>query len=461
MVRMEPQRRPGGRLALGVAGAVSLMGAQAWLTCSRTTGLTKATRRPRAASRVCPAAWSNAGRVPSRPSSARHVFFGCAASLGIWASSRARGWTLARRARGGAVDYYEVLGVSQHANEKEVKTAFRRLARQYHPDVNQDPDAESVFENISKAYKVLSDASQRRTYDRTVRDFSSDGLDDDGEDLRNVRVDDVLDDVFSDFFKGKPNGASQSKQKAAVGPQRGDDLQCEVELPFDVCCFGGERPIQVQRRERCKHCRSTGIKTGFEKSYRCRTCNGAGTVAQVVESPLGVMQMNSLCPNCHGNGIDILATCTHCRGRGAVHEVKEVFVKIPAGIDNGVQLKISKEGDKGFRGGPSGDLYVSVKVQPSPDFRRDGNDIYSDAGITIFDAMLGASVNVPTLNGEEVIKVQEGTQPDTVVKLKGKGVPLLGKHGLRGDHFITLKVQVPSLSNTEQRELVQKLQQAL
>lgn len=400
--------------------------------------------------------------------STRLSTFAVAASLAgaaVAAGRRVARGSVARRARGGAEDFYEILGVSRNANEKEIKQNFRKLARQWHPDVNKEPGAQEKFQNIAKAYEVLSDAQKRQRYDQ----FGEAGVQGmgGGPDLSSLNLDDILGDVFSQFFgmggQGMGGmggmGGRQRTRGAPRGPQKGSDLQCEVEFPFEVACFGGERPVQVRREETCQTCTGTGLKKDAGNKT-CRQCQGSGVTVQVMSTPLGVMQTQQVCPSCTGSGVDPSATCSDCRGKGTKAEVKEVSVKVPAGCDNGNQLRVRGEGDKGSRGGPAGDLYIAVKVQPSQEFQREGSDIYTESSINIYDAMLGTSIKLRTIDGDAEIKVPEGTQPETRMRIRGRGVPKLGKQGERGDHYITMKVEVPRNLNEKQKKLVADLKEA-
>merc|ERR1719362_506687 len=333
---------------------------------------------------------------------------------------------------------------------------------QYHPDVNKEPEAQAKFQEIGRAYEVLSDAQKRQRYDQ----FGEAGVEGmgAGPDMSSLNLEDILGDVFSSFFGGAPGGMGGMggmggrgrRGGANRGPQKGSDLQCEVEFPFEVSCFGGERPVAVRREEVCEQCAGRGTRKDAGKP-QCRQCGGAGVTMQVMQTPLGVMQTQGVCPACGGNGLDPSCICPNCRGKGTSPVVKEVSVKVPAGCADGNQLRVRGEGDKGTRGAPPGDLYIAVKVEPSTEFQREGFDIYTESSISIFDAMLGTIVEVRTIDGSAEIKVPEGTQPETRLRIRGRGVPKLGKPNERGDHYITMKVNVPRKLNTKQKELVEEL----
>jgi molecular chaperone DnaJ len=355
-----------------------------------------------------------------------------------------------------------VLGVSRSASERDVKTAFRKLARQYHPDVNKEPGAQEKFQSIARAYEVLSDAQKRQRYDQ----FGEAGVSGmgAGPDLSGVNLEDILGDVFGSFFGGgMPGGMGGMGGRGRrggpnKGPQKGSDLQSQVEFPFEVACFGGEQKLQVRREEACAECKGAGTKPDVG-STQCKTCNGSGMTVQVMQTPLGVMQTQQACPTCQGSGIDPSALCGTCRGKGTKPEVKEVTVKVPPGCAAGNQLRVRGEGDKGTKGGPAGDLYISVSVLPSQDFEREGFDIYTESSVSIFDAMLGTTMVVKTIDGEAEIKIPAGTQPETRMRIRTRGVPKLGKQGERGDHYITVKVNVPKKLSDDQKKLVEELQE--
>ena len=321
---------------------------------------------------------------------------------------------VARRA-GGVIDYYEVLGVSKSANEREIKASFRKLARQYHPDINKEPGAQEKFQQIAKAYEVLSDTDKRKQYNQ----FGDGGLSgmSAGPDLSDVDLDDILGDVFSSFFGGRPSGGvggtgvgggaararkggrTRARRKRA---EKGSDLQCKVEVPFEVACFGGRHVVHINREEACEACQGQGITPGEEKHQQCRRCEGSGVIAQFLQTPLGGMQTQQVCPKCKGSGIDPSATCQSCGGKGTKSKLCEVAVSIPVGCNAGSKLRVRGEGDKGARGGPPGDLYITLKIGQSDEYVRDGTDIYNERVISVFDAMLGTSVQIRTVDGEGV-----------------------------------------------------------
>lgn len=372
---------------------------------------------------------------------------------------------IARRARGGGQDFYEVLGVARGASEKDIKSAFRKLARQWHPDVNKEPGAQEKFQQIAKAYEVLSDSQKRQRYDQ-FGEAGVEGFGRGGPDISAMNLEDILGDVFSQFFSGgMPGGMGGmggrgSRGRQQTGPQKGADLQCEVEFPFQTACFGGDKTVQVRREESCQECTGSGVKPDAGVS-QCRQCNGSGVTVQVMTTPLGVMQTQQVCPSCTGTGIDPSALCSTCRGKGTKPEVKEVTVKVPAGCADGNQLRVRGEGDKGSKGAPAGDLYIAVKVQPSNEFLREGFDISTESSVNVCDAMLGTSVTVRTIDGDAEIKVPAGTQPETRMRIRNRGVPKLGKRGERGDHYVTIKVEVPRVLSADQKQKVKELRESM
>jgi len=382
-----------------------------------------------------------------------------------------RGSATQRWARGGGQDFYEVLGVSRSASDRDVKQAFRKLARQYHPDVNKEPGAQEKFQSIARAYEVLSDSEKRARYDQ----FGEAGVDGMGRgpDMSSVNLEDILGDVFSSFFGGSAGGGMPGgmggmggmpggfggrgrQQRTNRGPQKGSDLQCEIELPFETACFGGERVIQVKREEKCDTCDGKGTKPNVGNTT-CTTCGGQGVTMQVMQTPLGVMQTQGVCQACGGSGINPSALCSSCKGKGTTPQVKDVTVKVPAGCADKNQLRVRGDGDKGAKGGAPGDLYISVRVATHPDFEREGFDIYTESAISVFDAILGTTVEIKTIDGPAEIRVPAGTQPETRMRIKSRGVPKLGKPGERGDHYITMKVQIPQNLSEEQKQKIAAL----
>jgi molecular chaperone DnaJ len=340
-----------------------------------------------------------------------------------------------------ARDYYEILGVSRDADKEEVKQAFRRLARKYHPDVNKEPGAEERFKEINRAYEVVSDPEARARYDRFgeagVSGAGAAGGYQDFGDMGGFA--DIFESFFSGFAGGAPGGG-QTRRRG--GPVRGDDLRLDLKLDFREAVFGGEKEIRISHLETCTNCSGSGAKPGT----RPRTCTPFGSFTQV-----------SVCPTCNGTGQMIEEKCEVCSGNGQRQETKKLKITIPAGVDNGTRLRVSGEGDAGQRSGPSGDLYVYLFINDDPDFRRDGINVLSDVKISYLQAILGSRLEVKTVDGEEELTIPPGTQPGTVLTLENKGVPKLGNPVSRGDHLITVSVDIPTRTSQEERELLEKL----
>ncbi len=341
-------------------------------------------------------------------------------------------------------DYYEVLGVPRNASQEEIKRAFRRLARQYHPDVNKSPEAEERFKEINEAYAVLSDPQKRAQYDR----FGHAGV---GE--VNVPQDWAdLFQFFADLF-GDLSGWGSTRR-----PTRGRNLNVTLTLSFEEAVFGGERTIQVERDEPCPTCHGTGLPPGARPSV-CRTCGGRGVVRQAHHTWLGTLVQEVVCPTCHGQGVEITGYCPTCRGSGRVPQTVTLRVPVPPGVENGDRLRVSGEGHVGERGGPRGDLIVTLRVLPHPYFRRQGDDIVLELKINVAQAALGSEVEVPTVDGPARLRIPPGTQPGQVLRLKGKGVPR--RRGGRGDQLVVIQVEIPKHLTPEQRRLFEELARTL
>ncbi|MBF2036141.1 MAG: molecular chaperone DnaJ [Leptolyngbyaceae cyanobacterium T60_A2020_046] len=350
-----------------------------------------------------------------------------------------------------ARDYYEVLGVSRSASQDEIKRSYRRLARKYHPDVNKDEGAEDIFKEINRAYEVLSEPETRARYDRFgeagVSGAGAGGFQDFG-DMGGFA------DIFESFFGGFGGMGGQTARRR--GPSRGDDLRLDLKLGFKEAVAGGEKEIKISHLETCGTCSGSGAKPGT-RPKTCGTCGGSGQVRRTTRTPFGSFAQVATCPTCNGTGEVVEDRCETCGGSGHRQETKKLKISIPAGVDNGTRLRVSGEGDAGQRGGPAGDLYVYLFVEEDAEFRRDGINILSDLKITYLQAILGAKVEVNTVDGPVEIEVPAGTQPNTVLTLEGRGVPRLGNPVSRGDHLITVQVQIPTRLKPEERELIQKL----
>lgn len=344
-------------------------------------------------------------------------------------------------------DYYEVLGVARTASQDEIKRAFRRLARQYHPDINKEPGAEAMFKEVNEANDVLSDPDKRAMYDR----FGHSGPMGGSAGYDPFSGNDPFGTIFEAFFGG------QAARQASRGPQRGADLRYTLLISFEEAVFGAEKDIEFRRLETCQTCGGSGAEPGTTP-IRCPKCNGQGEIRQ--RQPIFNMVTVTTCDQCRGEGTVISTPCKECRGDGRVRQTRRLTVKIPAGVDGTSQIRITGEGETGPRGGPPGNLYVALEVQPHPFFIREGNDILLELPLNIAQATLGTEVDVPTVDGVERIKVAPGTQNATTIRLRGKGVPHLRGSG-RGDQIIVTRVVVPTKLNDTQRRLFQELEKSL
>ena len=355
-------------------------------------------------------------------------------------------------------DYYEVLGVSKTASDSEIKSAYRKLAKKYHPDMNPgDKEAEAKFKEASEAYAILSDADKRRQYDQFGHAAFDGGAGGGagGFDFNGFDMGDIFGDIFGDFFGG--SGRSRS---ANNGPMKGQNVRVSIHLTFEEACFGTEKEIELNIKEDCAKCHGTGAKPGTQPET-CSKCGGKGQVVFTQQSLFGVVRNVQACPDCHGTGKIIKDRCPDCGGSGYISRRKKISVSIPAGIDNGQSIRIRDKGEPGINGGPRGDLLVQVIVGRHPIFQRQDYDIYSTAPITFAQAALGAEVRIKTIDGDVMYTVKPGTQTDTRVRLRGKGVPTTRNKQVRGDHYVTLVVQVPTKMNAEQKELLKAFDQAM
>lgn len=346
-------------------------------------------------------------------------------------------------ANGDKQDYYELLEVNRNASEAEIKKAYRRLAVKYHPDKNAgDKASEDKFKEVSEAYEVLSDAEKRARYDQfghaaTGGGFSSGGFG------GGSPFGDIFGDIFGDVFGG-------GRQRAGRG-KRGDDLQYNMEVSFEEAAFGVEKKIDIPYAKRCEACAGSGAKTGTT-AKTCPTCQGAGQM----RFQQGFFSVSKTCSHCNGEGRVVEHPCPSCRGAGTVRDKKSISVKVPAGVETGIRLKLSGEGGQGAKGGPNGDLYVALSVREHSIFRREDNDVVCEIPISFTQAALGCEIQVPTLDGKVSMKIPEGTQSGAVFRMRGKGVPALQGYG-RGDHLVVAKVETPTNLNRQQRELLEEL----
>ncbi len=343
-------------------------------------------------------------------------------------------------------DYYEILGVPRNASQKEIKKAYRRLARQYHPDVNDSPDAEERFKEINEAYEVLSDPEKRAQYDRYGH-AGPPGL---GFEFRDPF--EIFREVFGFDFGFGPRRAYRQ-------PRRGADIHQHLTISFREAAFGCEKEIEVSHYEVCPECGGSGAEPGTSP-IRCPQCNGTGEVRRVRQSILGSLITVTTCPRCGGTGEVITTPCHRCGGSGRVKMKRKLSVEIPAGVEDGMQIRLAGQGEPGENGGPPGDLYVTLSVEEHPYFRRHNNDIVLELAINVAQAALGDEVMVPTLDGEEKLIIPAGTQTGEVFRLRGKGVPYLRRNG-RGDQLVVVQVRTPTNLTKEQRRLFKELAKTL
>jgi len=343
-------------------------------------------------------------------------------------------------------DYYEVLGLDRNASDAEIKRAFRKLAFRYHPDHNHEDGAEERFKEISEAYEALSDPEKRAAYDR----FGHSGMEGFfGRDFEGFGFG-GLGDIFDTFFGGMATATRQA-------PRRGADLHYQIAITFEEAAFGVDKEINISRIENCSLCGGTGSKLG-SNPLRCPNCNGSGRVRRVQQSIFGRFTNITTCPQCQGEGRIIGEPCPQCRGKGKEGKRRTISVKIPAGVEDGSQIRLTGEGEAGSRGGRAGNLYVSLAVKPHPYFVRDGDDIHFKLKVNFAQAVLGAEVEVPTLNDKTRLRIPAGSQTGRVFQLKGQGIPHLHRGG-RGDLLVTLLLATPKSLSKRQRQLFEELAQ--
>lgn len=351
-------------------------------------------------------------------------------------------------------DYYEVLGVDRGADDATIKKAYRKLAKQYHPDSNPgDAEAEKKFKEASEAYAVLSDVEKRKQYDQFGHvAFEQGGPGGGGFDFSGMDFTDMFGDIFSDIFGGGGfGGFGGSRRQQYNGPMKGANLRAGVRITFEEAIFGCEKELEIVLKDECTTCNATGAKPGTSPET-CTKCGGKGKVVFSQQSLFGMVQNVQACPDCGGKGTVIKEKCTDCRGTGYIASKKRIKVTIPAGIDNGQSVRIREKGEPGTNGGPRGDLLVEVTVSRHPIFQRQDMNIYSTANISFAQAALGGEARIPTVDGDIIYEVKPGTQTDTRIRLKGKGVPSLRNKNMRGDHYVTLVVSVPTTLSTEAKE---------
>ena len=345
-------------------------------------------------------------------------------------------------------DYYEILDVSRNASKEDLKSAYRRMARKYHPDVNKDEGASERFKEINEAYEVLSNDSTRAAYDR----FGHAGVQGAGAGPNDFSGFGSVADIFEEFFGGFGN-------RRRRGPRRGADLRYDLSITFEEAVFGVEREIEIRRPEICPQCHGSGAEPGTSP-VRCTNCSGSGEVRQMRQSFLGSFVNVTTCPVCNGSGETISTPCTVCNGQKQIQQMRTLNVKVPPGVDNDTQIRLSGEGSPGIDGGPPGNLFVVLHVEKHDYFRRRGDDILLEMEINIAQAALGDEINIPTVNGQEALKIPAGTQSGTVVPLRGRGVPHLRRSG-RGDQMVIIQVAIPKKMSTEQKKLMEQLAETL
>lgn len=357
-------------------------------------------------------------------------------------------------------DYYEVLGVAKDATDDDLKKAYRKLAKKYHPDLNPgDKDAEAKFKEATEAYSILKDPDKRRQYDQFGHAAFENGGGGGaggfgGFDFNGADFGDIFGDIFGDFF----GGGSRSR-RTSNGPMRGANLRAVIHLDFDEAVFGCTKEIELTLKDTCTVCHGTGAKPGTSPET-CPDCHGTGQIRRQQQSLFGMSQVIEPCPTCNGTGQIIREKCETCHGSGYTSSRKKIQVTVPAGIDDGQSIRIRDKGEPGRNGGPRGDLLVQVAVRESPDFQRDGTDLYSAFPISFAQAAIGGEVRIKTVDGEVLYNVRPGTQSDTRIRLRGKGVPYVHNRNIRGDHYVNLVVQTPTNLSKEAKDALLRFDEA-
>ena len=352
-------------------------------------------------------------------------------------------------------DYYEILGVDRNASKEDIKSAFRKMARKWHPDINKAPEAEAKFKELGKAYETLMDDEKRATYDR----YGEDGLQNAGFNTAGPFANGFgdLEEVFNSFFGGG-FGFGGGRRQDPNAPQRGDDLRLDIEIEFEEAVFGMTREIKIDHLEECPTCKGTGAKEG-SKPQTCSACNGNGRIQQTTRTVLGHFTQIVTCPHCHGKGTVISDPCPNCKGQGRKEVEKKIEVKIPAGVDTGSKMRLSREGDAGSNGGVAGDLYIVIHVKPSDYYQRDGMNVYTKLEISPAQAVLGDTVVIKTLDGDKSVSIPAGIQHGETVKIKGAGVPNISKPSVRGEHIVVISIKTPTHISNDEKALYSKLYQ--
>ena len=343
-------------------------------------------------------------------------------------------------------DYYEVLGVQKGASDDEIKKAFRQTAKKYHPDMHpDDPEAEEKFKECQEAYAVLSDAEKRRQYDQYGHAAFDGSMGGAGFDFSGMDFSDIFGDIFGDFFGGG--------RRSSNSPMKGQNVRTSVRIKFEESVTGCSKEVELVLKDECPTCKGSGAKPGTSK-VTCSKCGGKGKIVMTSQSFFGTVQNVATCPDCNGTGQMIKEKCVDCHGTGYIAKKKKIQVEIPAGIDDGQAVRIRDKGEPGVNGGPRGDLLVEVRVAQSKEFKRRDYDVFSDKQISFAQATLGSEIIINTIDGKVAYEVKPGTQPNTTIRLRGKGFPSLRNKDARGDHYVNLVVQVPtSLSESAKETL--------
>ena len=346
-----------------------------------------------------------------------------------------------------------MLGIGKNATKDEIKSAFRKMARKWHPDVNKAPEAEAKFKELGKAYETLMDDEKRATYDR----FGEDGLRDAGFNTQGPFAGGFgdLEEVFNSFFGGG-FGFGGARQRDPNAPQRGDDLRLDITLEFEEAVFGLTKEVKIDHLEVCPTCKGSGAKEGA-KPETCKQCGGQGRIQQTTRTVLGHFTQIVTCPHCHGKGTVISEPCPDCRGEGRKETEKKIELKIPSGVDNGSKMRLSHEGDAGTNGGIAGDLYIVIHVNPSSYYKRDGINVITELQISPAQAVLGDVISIKTLDGDKDITIPAGIQHGEFVKIRGAGVPIISKPSQRGDHIVVVTIKTPTHISNEEKALYAKL----
>lgn len=363
-------------------------------------------------------------------------------------------------------DYYEVLGLNKNATDDEIKKAYKKLAKKYHPDLNpDDKTAEAKMKELNAAYDVLGDKEKRAQYDQYghagVGGGRPGGAGGFGGGFGGINMDDIFgraggggfgfEDIFEDLFGGKNRSRTRPQ-----GPEKGADLRYDLQVTFEEAAFGKKMHIKVPRLENCEECGGTGAAKGTSPET-CPDCKGTGTRQTTTRMPFGVVSATRPCERCHGKGTIIKNPCNHCHGNGKVRIEREIEINVPPGVDNGTRLRVANGGQSGERGGPAGDLYIYINVKPHPIFTRDGTTVNCEIPISFVQATLGAKVEAPTIDGKIELTIPEGTQSGTVLKIRGKGIPRFRGEG-RGDELVKVKVLTPKNLSARQRKLLQEFE---